>query len=91
MSMMELDAELRNFILELELFNERVAQRWDAMQRAYEEASQLWPLDDTTRRDFERQWSELADVLRHYRERQGQHYLHFLLWKKRALNRYFGR
>lgn len=91
MSMTELDAELRNFIARLEVFNERVARHWDIMQQAYEHASELWPLDDATRRDFENQWGELADVLRHYRERQGQQYVSFLLWKKRALDRYFGR
>jgi hypothetical protein len=91
MSMVELDAELTRFIHELEGFNNRIAQRWDEMQRTYERAEELWPLNDSTRRDFEAQWGELANVLRYYREQQGQRYLDFLLLKKRALDRYFGR
>lgn len=91
MTMIDLDKELAKFIRELDDFNERIVRKWDELQRAYEYADELWPMDDSTRRDFEGQWNELAGVLHHYRERQGYRYLEFLMLKKQALDRYFGR
>lgn len=90
MSMDTLYSELQNFIRSLDAFNEATAKTWDELQRSWEHADELWR-DDSTRKQFEQQWSELGESLRRYREQGGEQYLQFLIAKKRDLDAYFGR
>lgn len=85
----ELYAELQRFLGELRRFNESTANNWDQLQSAWENAAELWT-DDSTRRQFEDQWSEVGSALRRYRQQGGENYEDFLLKRKFALDRYFG-
>lgn len=86
----ELYEELQRFIAQFAHFNESTAKNWDELQRAWERAAELWT-DDATRARFENEWGEMAIALRMYRERHAQQYEEFLMRRKWALDRYFGR
>lgn len=86
----ELYEELQVFIRALQIFNESTAKNWDELQRAWDYAAELWTNDDA-RRQFESEWSEMAVALRMYRDQHGKKYEDFLMQRKWALDRYYGR
>ncbi len=89
MSMDQLHAELENFIRALDAFNEGTGKNWDELQRTWGYADELWQ-DDKARQQFEKEFSEMGNALRTYREQYGQKYIEFLMRRKQALDEYFG-
>lgn len=86
----ELYQELQRFIAQLQNFNASTAKNWDELDRAWASAGELWK-DDETRRQFEKQWGEMANALRTYRQKHGERYAEFLAQRKRAMDAYYGR
>lgn len=90
MSMDELNRELEIFLRNMRLFNEKMSQDWDGLQSAWREADVLWH-DDATRKRFDNDWKEMGYALQRYRTKEAKEYEGFLVSRKRALDRYFGR
>jgi len=86
----QLYEEIQRFIAQLGDFNASTTKNWDALQRAWQSAGELWT-DDQTRVAFEKDWGAMADALRIYRERHAEQYEEFLMRRKQALDEYFGR
>jgi len=85
----DLYTELKNFISSLDVFNESTNKNWDELQREWQYADELWQ-DDQARQRFEKEFGELGNLLRIYREQYGQAYLKFLIDRQHALEEYFG-
>jgi hypothetical protein len=90
MSMNALYQELEHFLRALGAFNDATNRNWDELQRAWEHADELWQ-DDATRQRFENDWREMGEALRAYRQEHGEKYEEFLMMRKRALDKYFGK
>jgi len=90
MSMDQLDKELNIFLRNMRQFNEQMSRDWDSLQSAWREADALWRNDETRKR-FENDWKEMGDALLRYRTKDSKEYEEFLVARKRALDRYFGR
>lgn len=87
----QLYEEIKHFITVMTMFNNSVAQQWDSLQRAFEEADSVWSEQgDQARREFENKWSQMAAALRQYKEKHSEAYLMFLIQRKNALDEYFG-
>lgn len=89
MSMDTLYEELQHFIRILDAFNQEMERYWDDLQQTWSRADELWT--DSQRQEFEGQWREMGTTLKMYREQYGERYLYFLMRRKWALDKYFGR
>ena len=90
MSMDDLYRELNIFLKTMQFFNQKMTRDWDSLQLAWRDADVLWR-DDETRRRFDHDWKEMGDALQYYRSKESKEYEEFLISRKRALDRYFGR
>ncbi len=90
MSMDDLNRELINFLKNMQTFNLKMSQDWDSLQVAWRDADALWN-DDETRTRFDHDWKEMGDALQRYRSKESKEYEEFLVSRKRALDRYYGR
>jgi hypothetical protein len=91
MGMDELYKQLKLFLGELHSFNNATKTDWDRLQASWDRADQVWDVQgDATRRQFEKDWREMGDALKRYREQSGDRYERFLVSRKQSLDRYFG-
>jgi hypothetical protein len=87
----QLYEDLVSFMQKMMTFNQLIADRWDALNIAFDAADKVWSEgSDTTRRQFNSNWNELGKALEIYRRQDSEEYLSFLQKRKEALDEYFG-
>jgi hypothetical protein len=90
MPMDQLNQELTQFLKMLKQFDEGLAKDWDSLQYAFKEAERHWTQDETRRR-FEKEWGDMGNALRTYRQQHSKMFEEFLTRRKKALDHYFGK
>jgi len=78
--------ELKRFRQQLIRFDMALRRSMNELQKSHDRVAPLWR--DDMRKDYDRQWTPLLEMLQHYDKHDGPRYVEFLSIKIFALERY---
>jgi uncharacterized protein YukE len=88
MSMNDTFREMRNFHQELARFNDGLRGTMTELQSRQDRVSPIW--QDDMRQEYDLQWRELDEMMKHYLSKESIGYSQFLDRKLQSLARYLG-
>ena len=88
MSLNDTFRQMRMFSSELNRFNDNLRGSMNDLQQNHDRLSPLW--QDNMRQDYDSQWREFDEMMKHYLQREAPAYSQFLDAKLKALSRYLG-